>query len=104
MFDLNTPEIFQRTVKEDGTSKMSRTPSYPAEWQNQFGVTVEEHQKNIQVNIFKGYAVFSLEKQETNNSRTTNEADDNASMKSEESNYEQLSLQPDTGATALTIN
>ena len=79
VFDLTTPEIFQRTLKDDGTTKMSRTPSYPAEWQNQFGVTVEEHQKNIQVDIFKGYAVFSLERQETTNKSNNIEAANPAS-------------------------
>ena len=47
VFDLTTPEIFVREEKEDGKIKASRTPSYPEEWQNQFGVPIEEHQ-NIQ--------------------------------------------------------
>lgn len=74
VFDLNTPEIYQRTVKDDGSTKNQRTPSYPAHWQDQFGVTVEEHQKNIQVNIFKGYAVFSLNN-DTKNKNNTNMID-----------------------------
>ena len=37
VFDLTTPEIFVREEKEDGKIKASRTPSYPEEWQNQFG-------------------------------------------------------------------
>jgi len=100
VFDLTTPEIFQRTIKDDGTTKTSRTPSYPAEWQNQFGVTLEEHQKNIQVDIFKGYAVFSLERQETKNNIV--ESENTLSNNSEESSYEQLSLQTNTGATTLS--
>ena len=39
-------------------SNTARTPSYPEEWKNQFGIPVEEHQKSMQVNIFEGYAVF----------------------------------------------
>lgn len=103
VFDLTTPEIFQRTLKDDGTTKMSRTPSYPAEWQNQFGVTVEEHQKNIQVDIFKGYAVFSLERQETATKNNNIEATNPASDTSEESTYEQLTLQQNTGTTTQPI-
>lgn len=61
VYDLNTPEIFQRTIKEDGKVKTSRTASYPEEWKNQFGIEVQEHQKTLQVDIFKDYAVFSLE-------------------------------------------
>ena len=43
---------------EDGKVKTSRTPTYPEEWKNQFGLPVEEHQKSLQINIFDGYAVF----------------------------------------------
>lgn len=59
-FDLTTPEIFQRMVVDGEKLKASRKPSYPAEWQNQFGVDMEEHQKSLQINIFNGYAVFSI--------------------------------------------
>ncbi|MCD8105000.1 MAG: integrase [Lachnospiraceae bacterium] len=65
IFDLKTPEIFVRTIKEDGTEKSSRTPTYPAEWEHQFGVPVAEHQKALQVNIFDGYAVFSIQDKKT---------------------------------------
>lgn len=60
LFDLKTPEIFQRILLEDGKQKSSRTPSFPTEWQNQFGLTVDEHRKSLQINIFEGYAVFGL--------------------------------------------
>lgn len=60
IFDLNNPEIYQPKVRSDGKSVISRTPSYPLSWQNQFGVTVEEHKKNLQVNIFDGVAVFGI--------------------------------------------
>lgn len=103
VFDLTTPEIFQRTLKDDGKIKTSRTPSYPAEWQNQFGVTVEEHQKNIQVDIFKGYAVFSLERQESATKTNNIEAVNTVSETSEESTYEQLTLQQSTGTTTQSI-
>ena len=63
IFDLTHPEIYKQTVKEGDRVKMSRIPTYPAEWQNQFGVTVEEHQKRLQVNIFDDVAVFGIQEQ-----------------------------------------
>lgn len=85
VFDLKTPEIYVRTEKEGQKPKMSRTPTYPAEWQNQFGVPVEEHQRNLQVNIFDGYAVFNI--QENKQKPKT----DQPPIESEEPNYGQNS-------------
>ena len=63
IFDLNNPEIFVRAVKEDGKIKTARKPVFPKEWQNQFGLPMEEHQKTMQVNIFDDYAVFGLQEE-----------------------------------------
>ena len=59
-FDLTTPEIFQRIQPDGGKPVSVRTPVFPAEWKNQFGLPVDEHKKRLQVNIFNGYTVFSL--------------------------------------------
>lgn len=59
-FDLTATEVYQRIEREDGTPKMSRTPVYPASWQNQFGLPVNEHKKSLQINIFDGYAVYAI--------------------------------------------
>lgn len=60
IFDLQATEVYQR-IRQDGEKpKVSRTPIFPAEWQNQFGLPVEEHRKSLQVNIFNGYAVFGI--------------------------------------------
>ena len=61
VFDLNTPEIFTRVEKEGEKAKTSRKATYPEEWQTQFGLPVEEHQNNLHINIFDGYAVFGLQ-------------------------------------------
>lgn len=61
VFDLTTPEIFRKTIKDNGKVTVSRTPAYPAEWQNQFGLSVEEHQQSLQIGIFDGYAVFGIQ-------------------------------------------
>ncbi len=73
VFDLTTPEIYKKAIKEDGTMKSSRTPTYPAEWQNQFGMSVEEHQQAIQINIFDGYAVFGINQTQSESEGMPNE-------------------------------
>ena len=65
LFDLTATQTYQRTLKEDGKIRTSRTPTFPAEWQDQFGLPVEEHQKLLQVNIFDGYTVFGLQDKKT---------------------------------------
>ena len=59
-FDLNSTEVYQRTTSEGAKPKTSRTPVYPASWQNHFGLPFEEHKKSLQVNLFSGYAVLSI--------------------------------------------
>lgn len=60
VFDLNSPEIF---VKKEinGVLKNSRAPVYPEDWKDHFGLSVQEHQANLQINIFNGYAVFGIQ-------------------------------------------
>ncbi len=59
-FDLNSTEVYQRTISEGAKPKTSRTPVYPASWQNHFGLPFEDHKKSLQVNLFSGYAVLSI--------------------------------------------
>ena len=59
-FDLNSTEVYQRTISEGAKPKTSRTPVYPASWQNHFGLPFEENKKSLQVNLFSGYAVLSI--------------------------------------------
>ena len=90
VFDLSSPEVYKRELSEDGKSKGTRIPNYPASWQNQFGLPVAEHQGSLVVNIFHEKAVFGLEK----DPRGTQEADVLSSIDTEntEMSYEQLSL------------
>lgn len=60
IFDLNAPEIYTRTAVEGEKTKTSRTPVFPEQWQNQFGLPVVEHKRRMQVNIFNGYTVFGI--------------------------------------------
>lgn len=65
LFDLKTPEIFVRTTNEKGEEKISNVPMYPKEWQKQFGIPVDEHKKQLQINLFKGYTVFGIKEHTT---------------------------------------
>lgn len=46
-----------------------RTPVFPAEWQDQFGLPYNEHKQAMQIDIFDGYAVYSIK--ETNNMKAS---------------------------------
>lgn len=59
-FDLTATEVYQRTFPERAKPKTSRTPIFPSSWQNQFGLPFEEHRQSMQINIFDGYAIYSL--------------------------------------------
>lgn len=60
LFDLMATEIYQSVANETGRPSAVRTPVFPAEWQHQFGLPVEEHRKQLQINIFNGYTVFGI--------------------------------------------
>lgn len=59
-FDLTATEVYRRTSPEGAKSRASRTPVFPAGWQDQFGLPYKEHQQSMQINIFDGYAVYSI--------------------------------------------
>lgn len=59
-FDLTATEVYQRTSEDGEKPKTSRTPVFPADWQDQFGVPFVEHSQSMQINIFDGYAVYAI--------------------------------------------
>ena len=61
VFDLTATEVFVRQTDENGKQSVRRTPMYPEDWKDQFGVNYKEHEANLQINIFDGYAVFSIQ-------------------------------------------
>lgn len=61
VFDLTATEIYMRILREGEKPKTSRTPVFPVEWHNQFGLPVEEHRKLLQVNIFNDFTVFGIQ-------------------------------------------
>ena len=65
-FDLTSTEVYQKTYDEEGAkATTSRTPVYPIGWQNQFGMTFNEHKQSMLVNIFEGYAIYSIKENQT---------------------------------------
>ena len=76
VFDLTSPEIFRRQVREDGKVKSSRTPIFPEEWKNQFGRSYKEHQERLQVGTFDGYTVFNLQPDPRKSSKRKDEVKD----------------------------
>ena len=60
IFDLSSTETYQRFFNDGKKPKTSRTPVFPTEWKNQFGLPVQEHRRLLQINIFDGYTVFGL--------------------------------------------
>lgn len=59
-FDLTATETYMRTSIDGEKEKVSRTPVFPAEWQDQFGLPYNEHKNDMQIDIFDGYAVYSI--------------------------------------------
>lgn len=85
IFDLKASEMYERKVEEEtGKEKSSRTPIFPEEWKNQFGLPVEEHRKQLQVDLFDGYAVFGLKER----SKQTSEEQTVEKMPTEDAGYE----------------
>ena len=60
VFNLNNPEIYERFYREGERPRISRTPVYPDEWKNQFGVSVEEHKRSLSINTFSDYTIFGV--------------------------------------------
>lgn len=59
-FDLTAAEVYQRTFSKNASPKTSRTPVFPAEWKDQFGLPFQEHRQSMQINIFDGYAIYTI--------------------------------------------
>ncbi len=60
VFDLTATEVYQKIFREGEKPKAARTPAFPEEWKDQFGLPLKEHQQSFQINIFDGYAVFAI--------------------------------------------
>jgi len=72
-FDLTSTEVYERIYDESKSKlKSSRTPVYPLDWQNQFGLSYNEHKQSMLINIFNGYAVYQIKENKTVKQNVTN--------------------------------
>ena len=62
VFDLSSAEAYHNRIK--GEPDSTRSPHYPEEWKNQFGIPATEHQDIQQISIFDDYTVFRIERSE----------------------------------------
>ncbi len=60
LFNLKDYEMYVRTQDKDEKLHISRKPLFQGDWRDQFGIPVEESQKALQIDIFDGYAVYSI--------------------------------------------
>ena len=77
VFDLKNTETFIKITSREGKEVTSRTPIYPAEWQNQFGIPFSEHQMNLKVNIVDGYATYVIEESDNKAQKAIDERKSN---------------------------
>lgn len=82
-FDLTATEVYQRTFPEGKRPKTSKTPVFPASWQNQFGLPYSEHRQSMQINIFDGYAIYAIK-----DNSATKSADEAADHTAEDTSLE----------------
>lgn len=61
LFDLNDYETLDRMAKRDATETVAGNSRFPEEWGDSFGLTAEEHERSIRVNLFDDYTVFRLD-------------------------------------------
>lgn len=74
-FDLTATEVYECTVSDDGKTKTSKTPVFPAGWQDQFGLPFNEHKQSMQINIFDGYAVYAIKEKAPSTDKDQNSFD-----------------------------
>lgn len=85
IFDLKSFEMYERKIVEGSDKpKSSRTPIFPEEWKNQFGLPVEEHKKQLQINLFNGYTVFGIK----DNTKPKDEVNQEITMEEVNNEYE----------------
>ena len=59
-FDLKTADNYPCVSGEGESIKFSRKPVYSEEEPGSFGITLSEHEKSLQIDLFDDYAIFSV--------------------------------------------
>ena len=73
VFNLTSREEYPRKITEESKIINSRNPRYPPEWENQFGLSVEEHSKQMEIDIVKGFSVVHFKNKNENTENNVNE-------------------------------
>ena len=60
LFNLEDAEQYKREKVDGNKIKTTRTPIYPSDWKNHFGVPYEEHKASLQINLLDGFAVMGI--------------------------------------------
>lgn len=60
VFDLNSFEVYLQTETKDGKKVSSRKGILPEAWNDEFGLTFEEHQKAQQINIHEDFTIMDV--------------------------------------------
>ncbi len=76
VFNLASREEYPRKVTEENKVINARRPLFPAEWENQFGLSVEEHSKQMEIDIVKGFSVIRFTDKPSSLESTENEQSD----------------------------
>ena len=50
----------EKTITDDEKLVTSKTPMFPADWKDQFGMSFYEHQQSLKISTFDGYAVYAI--------------------------------------------
>ena len=86
LFNLTSYEFYEREIIEgENKQKISRIPKFPEEWKHRFGLSVEEHKRQLQVNIVNDFTIYSI-------SSDINASKNNISNIGEEVNNEQSDI------------
>ena len=59
-FDLTATEVYKKSISDDERLVTSKTPMFPADWKDQFGMSFYEHQQSLKISTFDGYAVYAI--------------------------------------------
>ena len=99
VFDMNAPEVYKRSINDDGKTITSKTPNYLPDWQNQFGLPVTEHQGELVISMFKDSAVFGLER----DPKGTPKSGEKSSISSESEAADGVNTENGVGYTQLSL-
>ena len=73
-FDLKTADNYPCVSGEGESIKFARKPVYSEEEAGNFGMKLSDHEKSLQINLFDGYAVFSVKDNDRQPTAVTSEA------------------------------